>query len=168
MKPKRSLLIAILAVAVAVGTCILLNGCASVGDAKDDAPKEESSQRTDEQASAVEEASQSSSEARQKPVATTAGSGGEQPDQELGSTAEEDLFRSFAASLSQALDRILPGTLSKMNWNRIATVLVGLLMMAMIYGLAFALARLPLRGRAAGSRGGGGQTGEQAGEPVSR
>ena len=168
MKPNRPLMIAILTVVVAVGTCILLNGCASTGDGKTTEPKEESSQQIDKQGSVVEEVSKSSSEARQEPVATTGSSGEKQHGQELGRTADEDLLRSFAASLSQALDRILPGTLSEMNWNRIATILVGILMMAMVYGLAFVLARWPLRKRGAGSHGSGRRTGQGAGETISQ
>jgi hypothetical protein len=89
---------------------------------------------------------------QQTPAAYTGGSGDRAIVSGTGTNTGEAIFPRVAASLFETLDRIVPGTLSELNWNRIATVVVGLLFIAMIYGLAFALGRLPARRRAAASR----------------
>ena len=155
MKLKLSLTATILTVAVAAGACVFLYGCASTGDATGAAETGETSpgtRVTEEQGSPGEQSSQSNPEARQETAAAAAGSDQIRHVREPGPDAEQDRSRPFAASLSQAVARILPGTLPDLDWNRIATILVGILMMASIYGLAFALARLPGRRRGSGSR----------------
>jgi hypothetical protein len=166
MKLKRSLMITILMVVLAICTGILLSGCASIGDGKDAGPKQESPPRIDNQSTSVAEASGSSPEVRKNPVVNTGGSGEKANLQTTSLNADKGTFEHNAAYLKQALDRILSTRLPEMNWNRIATVLVGLLMISMIYGLAFGLARLPARKRGADRRGGGRQTAEQAGVPI--
>jgi len=165
MKLNRSLRIIFLAAVIAVCTGILLNGCASIGKGKEDGPSQESSSRVDKQGTSVAEAGGSSSEARKDPVVNTAASGEKAAVQTAGLATDKGIFEQNAAFLKQALERIRSTKLPDLNWNRIATVAVGLLMMLMIYGLAFGLARLPARRRGAPG-GGGAQAMEQAGEPV--
>lgn len=166
MKLNRSLMITILMVALAICTGILMSGCASIGDGKDAKPELESPGRIDNQTTALKETSGSSPEVRKEPVVNTGGSGEKPQVQEASLNAEKDMFMHNATYLKQALDRILHTTLPEMNWNRIATVLAGILVISLIYGLAFGLGRLPLRRRGSGRRGGGRQTGEHAGGSV--
>jgi uncharacterized protein YceK len=162
MKLNRYLIITILMVVLAICTGILLSGCASIGGRKDAGPEMESTQRIDKQSTAVEETSGSNPEVRKEPVVNTGGSGEKPHVQEVSLKADEGRFELNASYLLQGLDRILPKTLTEMNWNRIGTALGGIVAMSLIYGLAFGLARLPLRRRGAGRRGGGRQTGEHA------
>ena len=155
MKLNRSLMITILMVALAICTGILMSGCASIGDGKDAGPEMESPRRIDKLSTALKETSGSSPEVRKEPVVNTGGSVEKPQVQAANLNAGEDMSMHYASYLKQALDRILPTTLPEMNWNRITTVLAGILMLSMIYGLAFGLARLPLRRRGAGRRGGG-------------
>jgi uncharacterized protein YceK len=162
MKLNRSLMITILMIVLAICTGILLSGCASLRGGKDAEPEMESPQRIDKQSTAVEETSGGSPEVRKGPVVSTGGSGEKPPAQKASLKVDEDRIRINASYLLQGLDRILPETLPDINWNRIGTALGGILAMSLIYGLAFALARLPLRRRSAGRSGGGQQTGEHA------
>jgi uncharacterized protein YceK len=166
MKLNRSLMITILMVVLAICTGILLSGCASIGDGKDAGQEIESPRRIDNQTTALKETSGSSPEVRKEPVVNTGGSGEKPHVQEASLKADEDIFKHNATYLKQGLDRILATTLPEMNWNRISTVLAGILMISMIYGLAFGLGRLSLRRRGAGRRGGGRETGEHARGPV--
>jgi len=162
MKLNRSLMIAILIVVLAICTGILLSGCASVGDGKDAGPEMKSPRRIDKLSTALKETSGSSPEVRKEPVVNTGGSGEKPHAQAANLNADEDMFKHNTTYLMQALDRILPETLLEMNWNRIATVLSGILVISMIYGLAFGLGRLPARRRGTGRRGSGRHTGEHA------
>jgi uncharacterized protein YceK len=162
MKLNRSLMMTILIVVLAICTGVLLSGCASTGDGKDADPEMESPERIDTRSTAVEQTSASSPEVRTEPVVSTGGSNEAPHVQKASLKADTDGFKYNAAYLKQALDRILPVTLPQMNWNRIATVLVGMLFILMIYGLAFGLARLPARRRGARRSEGGRQTGEHA------
>lgn len=158
MKLNRSLMITVPLVVLAICTGILLSSCASIGDGKDAGPEEESPQRIDNQTTALKESSGSSSEVRKDPVVNTVNTSGsvEKPHaQEASLNADKGVFKNNAMYLKQALDRIFPGTLPELNWNRIGTVLAGLLVISMIYGLAFGLGRLPLRRRGVGRRGEG-------------
>jgi uncharacterized protein YceK len=166
MKLNRSLMITILIVVLAICTGILLSGCASIGDGKDAGPKQESSERSGKQSTSVAEASGSSPEVRKDPVVNTSGSGEKAHFQTVGFNADKGMFEHNAAYLKRALDRIRSTTLPDLNWNRIATVLVGLLFISMIYGLAFGLARLPARRRGAVRGSGGRQTVQPAGESL--
>lgn len=166
MKLNRSLRNTYLTVVLAVCAGILLSGCASIGNGKEAGPNQESSPRIDKQGTSVTEVSGSSSEARKDPVVNTGGSGEKAPVQTAGLTTDKGIIEQNTAFLKQALDRIRSTKLPDLNWNRIATVVVGLLMMLMIYGLAFGLARLPARRRGAGRHRGGAQAVEQAGGPV--
>jgi hypothetical protein len=154
MKLNRSSMIAFLVVVPALCTAILLSGCASTGRGKDTAPEQESSQQVEEESSAVEtestavaEAEDSSPEVRQEPVVYTGGAEEKPQAREAAPVSGEDRFQQYATSIKEALDRLLPGVVPEMNWNRIATVLVGMLVLLMIYGLAFWLGRRPLRSR---------------------
>jgi uncharacterized protein YceK len=162
MKLNRSLMITILMVVLAICTGILLSGCASIDNGKDAGQEMESPQRIDNQTTALKETSGSSTEVRKEPVVNTGGSGDKPHVQAANINADEDMFKYNAMYLKQALDRILSTSLPEMNWNRIATVLAGILFMSMIYGLAFGLGRLPARRRSAGRRGGSRQAGEHA------
>lgn len=167
MKLNRSLRIIFLTVVLVLCTGILLNGCASVGKGKEAGPNQESSSQTGNKGTSAAEAGGSSSEAQKNPIVNTGGSGEKGSVQTAGLTADKGIFQRNAAFLKQAMDRIRSTKLPDMNWNRIATVAVGLLMMLMIYGLAFGLARLPARRRGAGRPGGRTQAVEQAGESAS-
>ena len=153
MELNRSLMITILLVVLAICTGIVLSGCASIGKGKEDAgPAAESPQRIENQSTAVEETSGSSAEVRMEPVVYTGGSGGKTNVQAVSRNTDKDVFTDGATSLKQALERILPTTLPEMNWNRIGTVLAGILFLSMIYGLAFGIGRLSARRRDAGRR----------------
>jgi len=160
MKLNRYLMITMVMVVLAI--CTLLSGCASIGNGKEAGAKQESSQQIDNQSTAVEEEDGTSPEVRKEPVVNTEVSGEKPHIQAANLNADNVMFKHNAIYLKQALDRILSTTLPELNWNRIATVLAGILVILMIYGLAFGLARLPLRGQGAGRRGGSGQTGEHA------
>ena len=160
MKLNRYLMITMVMVVLAI--CTLLSGCASTGKRKEAGAKQESSRQIDNQSTAVEEEIGSSPEVRKEPVVKTGVSGEKPQIQAANLNAGNNIFKHNAMYLKQALDRILPTTLPELNWNRIATVLAGILVILMIYGLAFGLARLPLRGQGAGRRGGSGQTGQHA------
>jgi hypothetical protein len=168
MKLKQSLTFTALMIVLATCTIILFSGCASMGKGKDTEPDTETAGQIDKQSTAAEQTGGRSPEVEKQPVAYTGGSAQKQHVQDAGIKAEEDGFQQYAASIKQALDRILPGTLSELNWNRIATILVGLLMLFMIYGLAFTLGRLPARKRGAASPRVGGQTMGKAEESVAQ
>jgi len=168
MKLNRSLMITILMVVLAICAGILLNGCASIGDGKNAGEKPAASRRIENENAAVVETSESSAEVREEPIVNTGVSEKEAFVQEVSLKADETRLQHSAASLKEAIDHLLSTKLPEANWNRIATVLVGILIMSMIYGLAFALGRLPLRGQGAGRRGGGRQTREHAGASASR
>jgi hypothetical protein len=142
--------VTMLALALCAGICLI--GCASIDKRKDADPETETSGKVEQQRTAGNETSGSSPEVQQTPAAYTGGSGDRAIVSGTGTNTGEAIFPRVAASLFETLDRIVPGTLSELNWNRIATVVVGLLFIAMIYGLAFALGRLPARRRAAASR----------------
>ncbi len=166
MRLNRSLIVPILVVVIVICAGILLSGCASVADGKDAGAKRESSPGSDNRRTAAKEAGGSSAEVARKPVSYTGGSGEKQRAQAANLKAGKGTFTRNAGYIKQALDRILPATLPEVNWNRIATILTGILVMLMIYGLAFGLGRLSARRRGVGRRGGGRQTGEQARGPV--
>jgi hypothetical protein len=138
-----------------IWTGVLLSGCASLGDGKNAGSETESQGQTDNPGTPLETTSGNNPETRTEPVVNTGGSGEQQPVQAANLNANKDMFKYNAMYLKQALDRILPTTLSEMNWDRITTVLAGLLVISMIYGLAFGLGRLPLRRRGADPREGG-------------
>ncbi len=156
MKPNRSRITTIPMVILAIFMGVLLCSCATTGDGKVAEPDAESPDQIENQSAAVEEASSNNPETLENPVVNTAGSGDTPPVQATSLKDGEDVIRHSPAYLLQALERILPGPLPELNWNRFTTVVVGLLMIAMIYGLAFALGRLPARRRGVASRGGGG------------
>jgi hypothetical protein len=149
METKRTLSFRILLVVVAVCLGLLLIGCASTGKGKEDGA--ESERQAAEQEAVVQETSGSSAQADQQTVASAGGSKDNPQGRTAGAAAEDGRFQQYTASVKQALDRILPQKLTAWNWRRISTVLVGVLMMSMIYGTAFALGRLPLRKGRAGS-----------------
>jgi len=143
-------------VVLAIFIGFLLCSCATTGDGKVAEPDTEAPGQGENQSAAVAEASSGNPEASEEPVVETAGSGEQSQVAKAGLDSGEDPVRQSAAYILQALERILPGKMPELNWNRIATVVVGLLFMAMIYGLAFALGRLPARRRSVAARGGGG------------
>jgi hypothetical protein len=150
MKPNRSHTFRILLVVVTVCIGLLLSGCASTGKGKEDGAEPESEQQAAEQEAAVQESGESTTEAGQQTVVSTGGSRDNPRGRGSGTVAGDGRFQQYTASVKQALDRILPQKLAEWNWRRISTVVVGLLMMSMIYGGAFALGRLPLRRRRTG------------------
>jgi hypothetical protein len=156
MKLNRYRITTIPMVVLAIFIGVLLCSCATTGDGKVAEPDTESPDQTENQSAAVEEASGTNPETLENPVVNTAGSGDTPPVSKASPKNGEDGIRHSAAYLLQALERILPGPLPDLNWNRFTTVVVGLLIIAMIYGLAFALGRLPARRRGVASRGGGG------------
>jgi hypothetical protein len=153
MKLNRTRTIAVLIVVLGICTGILLSGCATIGEGKDAESGTESSKQIDKGSSSVEETGAGSPEVRKTPVAHTNSAGGKQHVQVANQPTDKDMFKQNAMYLKQALDRILPETLSEMNWNRIATVFTGILLIAMIYGLAFGLGRLSHRRRSISRRG---------------
>jgi outer membrane murein-binding lipoprotein Lpp len=151
MEPNQSRSIRILILVLVIFTGLLLSGCASTGKGKEAGSEPESDQQGAEQEAAVQEPGGSSAEADQQTVVYAGGSKENPQRRGSGIGAGEGGFQRYAASIRQALGRIVPEQMAEWNWRRISTVVVGLLMMSMIYGLAFALGRLPLRrGRAGG------------------
>jgi uncharacterized protein YceK len=159
MKPKRSITTTILLVVLAICVSILLSGCASTGKRKDTEPVTKSSEETGKQGVAAEQSSGVSPEATKEPVAYRGTGAANQAKrvQDAGARPGKEGLKQYAASLRQALDGILPEKLSELDWNRITTILVGLLILFTIYGLAFALGRLPARKQRAGRHVGGQQ-----------
>ncbi len=168
MKLNRSIMITILTVVLAICTGILLSGCASIGDGKDAGPKQESSRRIDDRGTALKETSGSSPEVQKVPVVDTGVSGEKPRVQAANLNTDKDMFKHYATYLKRGLERILPGTLPEINWNGIVAALAGILVISIIYGLAFVLGRLPVHRRGAGRPGGGRQTGEHARGSVSQ
>jgi hypothetical protein len=166
MKPNRSRILTISTVVLALFIGFLMCSCATTGDGKTAEPDAEAPGQTGNQSTAADQSSGSSQAVKMEPVAYAGGSEQKQRAREAGLTDEEGGFQQYAASVKQALERVLSGKLTELDWNRIATVAVGLLFMAMIYALAFALGRLPARRRAVAGRGGR-KTLEQAEGPVS-
>jgi hypothetical protein len=145
----------------------LMNGCASVGDAKEQGQEEAVSTQTEETGAEAQQANESKTEVSQQPKAKSVVDGGSRSVPEAGPKTETGGFQQYAASVKEALSRFLPKKLSELNWYRIATIVVGIVMMGLIYGLAFALARLPQRKRTGSLRGVGPQVSKQAAETVS-
>jgi hypothetical protein len=166
MKRKRSTMIAIITVVLTICTAILLSGCASTGGGKGAGRKQESALQND-QKTALKETGASSSEVQKKPVAYKGASGKTARTQAASLNIAKDRLKHYVTSLKQGLERLLPGTLREIKWNGIIAVLAGIVVISMIYGLAFGLGRLPARRRGAGRPAGGRQFGEQAGAPVS-
>jgi hypothetical protein len=135
--------------------------------------KMESPQQIEKRGASLKGTSKSRADIRKEPVVKSGGSGENRPVQEasLGAEAgrvktEERWFKRYAAHAKQALERVLPASLPELNWDRIATIVTGILLISMIYGLAFGLGRLPARRRAAGAHGGTRETGAHAGRSV--
>ena len=168
MKHNRSKIATILVIVLVICTGILLNGCASTGGGKNAESKQEPTVRSDSENTAATEASGSSPEVQKVHVVNTGFSGEKPPVQAADIDSGKDRFKDYSAYLGEVLERILPASLPDINWNRIATVLTGMLMISMIYGLAFGLARLPLRRQGAGRHAEGRQTGQHAGGSVSQ
>lgn len=182
MKRNRSFLITILTVVLAMCSGILLNGCASTGGGKDaelemQSPgttgggteasglEAQASPRIDTVTSVVKDTSMGSSPVRKQPVVHTGGSGlsGQEPQaQSAGLKADENRLEHLAMYFQQRLERILPKALQDADWNQIASVLGGLVVVSLIWALAFWLARLPRRRRRVGRYEGGRQIGEHA------
>lgn len=156
MNPNKSRIVTIPLVVLAIFIVLLLCSCATTGDGKAAEPETEASGQSENQSTAAEQSSGGSPAVEKQPAAYTGVSEQKQGVQEVGVTGEENGFQQYTASVKQALERILSGKITELNWNRIATVVVGLLFMALIYGLAFAIGRLPARRRASVSRGGDG------------
>jgi hypothetical protein len=152
MKLNRSLLKAIVVVALAVCTWIFMGSCASMGDKKEAAAEKEVQEQSEEQAAETEATGAGVSEVQHKPGSSTGASEQKSGVPTKTASAKGGLFKNSAASIKEALNSIIPGTLPELNWNRVATIVGGLLSMALIYGLAFTLARLPARRGGATSR----------------
>jgi hypothetical protein len=133
MKLRRSLLISILMVVLAICTGILLSGCASTGHGKDAEPEMESPRGIDKPSTAFEETSGSSLGVQTEPVVNTGVSGEKPQVQKASLKADEDRSKHNATSLKQGLERILPGSLSELDWNRIVTALGGIVAMSLIW-----------------------------------
>jgi hypothetical protein len=155
MKPNHSRILTVPIIVVALFTVLLLCSCATTGEGKDAEADAEAPGQTENQGTAAAQSSESGPEANNQPVAYTGGVEQKQGVQEAGRADEKAGLQLYAASVKQALERVLSGKLTELDWNRIATVVVGLLFMAAIYGLAFVLGRLPALRRTVASRGGG-------------
>jgi hypothetical protein len=162
MKPRQCLMLTILVVVPVLCAGLLLSGCKTTGDAKKDAGTvAESPRGGDNQSAAVQQKSAGSPQVRKEPVAAAGGSGQTRRVAEASpratSRTQDSLsaggggLKAYATRLRQAAGRFFSTTLPAMNWNRIGTVLVGIVAMSVVYGLAFALARLRPRKRG-GSR----------------
>jgi hypothetical protein len=149
-------MVTVLMILLALGTGILLSGCASINKRKDAEPETESPGQVEQQSATGEEARGSSPEVLGEPVVYTGSSGVKPYIQSDSRNTDEGSSTHNSAYLLNALDRILHGRLPELNWNRIFTILGGVLVMSMIYGLAFALGRLPARRRSAFHRESGG------------
>jgi hypothetical protein len=145
---------------------VLLSGCASMGGEKDAEPGMDSSEQIESSATASEDSAGSRLEGGEDPVVNTGGSGA--PVQGNNRNREDDIFQNIAASVKQGLERFLPKTISAINWDRISTAVGGIVVLSLIYGLAFGLGRLPSRRRSTGLGRSGRHTGKQSGGPVTQ
>ena len=177
MEPKRSLMVTVLVVVVAIWTGILLGGCASTGDPKDAGLGMQSPPPVDEATIAHKETSGSLPEVQrsgsipevpQQPVVKTGSSGERLHVEEANPRTDENRFGQLAANLGPTLQRILPEALRGLDWNRIVTVLGGIVAMALVWGLALWLARLPRRRHRAGRGAGRRQVAGHARVPVTQ
>jgi hypothetical protein len=134
----------------------LLCSCATTGDGKATEPDTEATEQSENRSTAADQSGGSIPVAETEPAAHGGGSAQKRGVQETGITGKDFGFQQFTASVKQALERFLPEKMPEWNWNRIATIAVGLLFMAMIYGLAFALGRLPARRRNVAGQGSSG------------
>ena len=159
MKPKRSLIITLQMVVLTVSLGFILAGCATTGNGKEAEPDTHAQApgpSGDQSTPAAEEAGGGSPEAANPRVVRTTGSDEQARDATAVPESGADPVRQSAAYVLKSLERLLPGNFAELNWNRIATVVVGLAFMGMIYGLAFALGRLPAHRRSVAGRGGSG------------
>jgi uncharacterized protein YceK len=166
MKLKRSGAIAIFALVLAICTGILLNGCASTGGRKEAGPKQQSSQRSDNQTTAAKQTGGSGAVSQQAQAVKASFSGGSRRASAANVETGNGLLSHYATNLKQGLQRIFPGALPEINWDKVATVLAGIVVISLIYGLGFGIGRLPARRRGAGRLGRGRQNGQQAKEAI--
>jgi hypothetical protein len=163
MRLNRSQIVTILKRLLGLCAVVLLSGCASIGGEKDADPEVETNNLIESPATTPKESTGSSLEVSKEPVVNRGGSGQISPVQGNNRNVEGDIFGHFAASLKQGLERFLPETMPALNWDRISTAVGGIVVLSLIYGLAFGLGRLPLRRRSPGLRGRGRHSGEQSG-----
>jgi len=129
----------------------------------------QASPRIDTVTSVLKDTSAGSSAVRKQPVVHAGGSGvsGQEPQaQSAGLKADENRLEHLAMFFQQRLERILPKALQDADWNQIASVLGGLVVVSLIWALAFWLARLPRRRRRVGRYEGGRPIGEHVGVSV--
>jgi hypothetical protein len=152
MKQNRIGLAFIPMVVLAVYAGILVGGCASTGQAKQAGSEVGSLRPIDEPSTAPEVTSGSSPEKHEEPVVNTVGSGEKPQAQKAILKGDADRSKKDTVPVRKGADRVLFGRLSNLNWDRIVPVLGGIAVMSLIWGLAFWLARMPLRRRRAGLR----------------
>jgi len=131
---------------LAVCAVILLGGCASTGGGKDAGREPEAPSQVEQPRAARSAAGPSSLEARKPPVAAAV-SGQKPPAGKAVPKAAAGKAQQPAASAEGGVGRWLADALRNIRWNRVVSVVGGLLAMALIWGLAFWLARLPRRRR---------------------
>jgi uncharacterized protein YceK len=168
MKPNRSAMIAVLAAVLALCIAILLSGCASTGGRKEAAPKQESSQSSGTGATAAKQTGGSGAVSQQAQAVKASFSGGTRRAQAPGRETDSGVLSHYAANIKQGLARILPGALPGIDWNKALTVITGIVVISLIYGLGFGIGRLPARRRGAGRLGRGGQKGQRAEETIQK
>jgi hypothetical protein len=158
---RRSVMIAVLTVLVAASTAILVMGCASLDEKKDAAAGAESGQESSQTTAAVSGAG--GSKAKALPVASTAGSPRNATAQQGGSKASGAASSRGKAGgdagstprtplLKNGVAGLLPKGLLEIDWDRAVPVVGGIIVLSLVWGGAFALARLPGRRRLAARR----------------
>lgn len=161
MKRNRFLMLIWLLVALGLAAAVLLSGCASTGRGKDAEPEakapiqDPSSQDasspsiTAAAGPAVAQKTASAPPARTEPVAANRGASATPKVQPASSEPGQEAPEPLAVRLKQTLARLFPNGLAGSNWNRIVTVVIGIGLMALVWGFAFWLARLPARSKGA-------------------
>jgi hypothetical protein len=166
MKGNRYRTIAVTIVVLALCTGLILGGCASTGKGKEVVSEEGSPQQATGQTTAAGQTSGSNGQVRTETVAFTGGAAGNASVPGTGETAGQRGVQRFATSLVQGVERLFSRELPELNWNRIGTILGGIVALSLVYGLAFGLARLPMRGGGAGRASISPQTAEPVGKGV--
>jgi len=152
MKQKRfhpTITAAILVVLVASFT---LYGCATLKEGKESEAIAESAQDVEAQLPAPDQASTSKTEESNASALAAGASQNPSRAQVAGRERGDNRSSELAATVIQALEGILPDSFPSINWNRVLTIAVGIIIFASFYGLAIRIGRRPARRRAAGHK----------------
>ncbi|MBN2450587.1 MAG: hypothetical protein JXR77_09365 [Lentisphaeria bacterium] len=174
MKKSRSLMIAVLAVVLAPCTGILLGGCASTGDTNGAGQEMQAPPPSEKPTATLQATSDGNPEtrpgARREPGPAKAVPAAKPRAEEAGAKASVSAAEGGAeqpvAYVAQRLQGLLPEWLRDVSWERLTGPIGGTITIALIWGLAFWLGRLPRRRRGAGRARVAREVRERVGVPV--